>query len=380
MNDDELRRRLLDSVDGGGDAFWRRVDRSLSEVEVTDGFIGEVGSDDADAQVVVHREHAAPAVRMRRSRRPYRIALVAAAVAVIAAGAVGVGLFSERLDEVATNPATSSALPEAAVTTVGDEPDDAITLDDAATTTVGAGAGVALDDVGPDTALTDIPAGGPACYLGSTATSRHVARVDATGSGVFSGFVRIEPGGGALPVVDRFVGTLGDGGRFPVDVTRFDAASSERRNAEWALSDTNLTTEDQVLPRVPCAEADIAFADKGDPEVEALLSGLSGFDREIGLTTVNEGSDFRELRIDGVNVSAGEPVLFVFEAEAGEVATFRADGGSVPVRVVVGGPTGLAVAVDPEMNVVLPHSGAHQIVVTAADSASISVSVALTSG
>lgn len=375
MNDDELRRRLLDSVEGGGNAFWRRVDRSLADVEATDSFVVSIdvdvdvdvdddtdAVDDAATGARMPRRRRGPVPVPIRARRRYGLALAAAAVAIVAGGAVAAGLFADRFDEVATDPGPSAVLPDAVVTTQPPANDDAA---------------AAEGSTEGETTTDPIELDPTVCYLAATATTRHVARVEATGNGAFAGVLLIETGNGALPIVDRFVGSVSADTQLRVDVTRFDGAEANRRNAIWTLTDRELVADDLPLDRVDCVVANVAFADAGDPAVIDRVAVADRIERTLELQPTSEGSAFRQLEIAGVNVSAGEVVAFTFDADVNDVATIRVESGETDATVIVAGPAGLALAVDPTMNVTIPHSGQHVLVLSTSEAASVSVMVAL---
>ena len=349
MNDDELQRRLLESVGEGSPDFWSSVDRSLEEVEAVDGFVTALPSDDPHQRL-------ASGAQSGRSARSFRAILAAAAVLVVGAGGLAAGLLDRSADSVATN--QPAAEPDITETAEPDEPSLTAPLD-------------------------SLPPGTEVCYTNTEGESDRFARAELLNGLALSGYALLSDDELSLAVVERFVGRqTASEDSLAVTVTQFDLTGQSRRNVEWKMTEAALTTEDSTFLRIGCNELPATYnlgngtdADVDDQRIQALTAGAENNDRSLELRPV-DSADSTVLGVSGVDLRPGETIVFRFEAEAGDITSYDITASSPPAAVVLVGPAGLALTVGASASdVPIPHGGTHHLVVSADVGTALSVTV-----
>lgn len=346
MNDDELRRRLLEPIGEGSTDFWSSVDQSLEDVEATDGFVTALPVDDPGRQPT----NVTP---IGRSARSFRAVLAAAAVLVIGAGGLAASLLDRSSDSVTTNQPAAEA---------DDDGSEQVNLTDP---------------------LSTLPVGTEICYLESDGAAENVARAELLAGAALSGYALFPSEDVPLETVDRFVGRLAAGGDVvSVSVTRFDPAGESRRNTDWTINAAQLVTEDTTLGRIACDELPSTpgvvngSGEATDEQlIEILVAESESTDRSLALRPLDDSTE-TTLGLNGVDIRSGETVAFRFEAEAGDVLSYEITASSVPSGVVLVGPADLALAVGlATAEVTIPHAGTHHLVVSADVGLALSVTV-----
>jgi hypothetical protein len=349
MNDDELRRKLLEPVGEGDTGFWASVDRSLEAVEADDGFVTALPADDPGQRL-------APVTPIGRSARSFRAVLAGAAVLIVAAGGVAAGLLDRSTDSVATNqPAAESTVEESGQS----------------------------DELSLTAPLDSLPTGTEICYANTEGGLQVFARANLLDELAISGYAVLPTIDSSLAVVDRFVGRrTSTDDVVAMAVTRFNQTERTRRNVEWTMTEAMLTTEDVLLDRVECDRLPATNgigngggSDVDERQVHELITGIETVERSLELRPV-DSTDTTLLALSGVDMRAGETLIFRFEAEAGGVLSYDVTATSTPDAVVLVGPASLALMVGPSASeVLIPHGGTHHLVVVADVGTALSVTV-----